>query len=412
MAYVLPLTSRPQDWTTGYIALFSALQAMRGLSGRNTADIGLGKEFDVLTRYFLPPAPGPHHMTPAELADRKNRRFLDGGKSDLRFRDWCISITRKGLVDKPPAPLRNVYFNLEPLASDIERWGTLDAKDHRTIFGGFNPVCPSFARQQRFCAEITDVPRDSFTEYGPGGRALYLLHRKPVKVIAPTKDECNPKMNPKTSVSLLPLFPTLQINAHLNTAWLGLECAQSISRNIPVTARHRGARVQAGEMPCCICGGSVQEEHTDFALRWPRLTTYICQLYRELDAQQGKPTNAPAAARPNARLAAAASVFAEAIERDEVALSVSRRLCSTLERPQRKQALSDIMSNGYRRGGPRVGVVGYILRHAVSDEGTISTAAMAAAIAETEAAWEAAAQAVAAADCEEGRLQRASQLTV
>ncbi|KAK4060176.1 uncharacterized protein Triagg1_10874 [Trichoderma aggressivum f. europaeum] len=222
------------------------------------------------------------------------------------------------------------------------------------------------------------------------------------------------------------------MNAQFNTAWLGLECAQSIGRNnIPVTSRHCGARVQgkcsgqatreggietkeivAGEMACCICGGAVQEEHTDFALRWPRLTTYIRQLYREIGARQGKPANAPAAARPNTHLAAAASVFAEAIERDQAALSVSRRLCSTLERSQRERALSDIMSNGYRRGGPRAGEVRCILRNAVSDEGIMGTAAMATAIAETEAAWEAAAHAVAAADCEEGRLQRASPLTV
>ncbi|KAK4060175.1 uncharacterized protein Triagg1_10873 [Trichoderma aggressivum f. europaeum] len=222
MAYVLPLTSRPHDWTTGYIALFSALQAMRGLSGQNTAEIGLSKEFDVLTRYFLPPVPGPDHITPAQLADRKNRRFLDGGKSDLRFRDWCISITRKGPVtDKPrsldwvlhhlvacaamelgirkhtaftEAPLRNVCFNLEPLASNIERWGTLDAKDHRTIFGGFNPVCPPFATQQRFGVSMFDVARDDFTEYGPGGRPLYLLRRRAVQTIVPTKDDCNPNM--------------------------------------------------------------------------------------------------------------------------------------------------------------------------------------------------------------------------
>ena len=33
MAYILPLTNRPADWTTPYIALFSGIQAMRGLSG-------------------------------------------------------------------------------------------------------------------------------------------------------------------------------------------------------------------------------------------------------------------------------------------------------------------------------------------------------------------------------------------
>lgn len=127
-------------------------------------------------------------------------------------------------------------------------------------------------------------------------------------------------------------------------------------------------------MPCCICGRAVQEEHTDFALRWPRLTRYIHQLYEESDAQRGTPANASVISlRPNAHLAAAASVFAEAIERDEVALPVSRRLCSTLKRSQRKQALGAIMSNGYRSDGPRVGMVGRILQHAVSDEGIMGT---------------------------------------
>lgn len=222
-AFVLPLTNRPHGWTTGYIALFTALQAMRGLSGLNTVQMGMGSKFKVRTRYFLAPGPDEDRPSPAELNKKENRHCLFGGKSELRFRDWCIRIrpTRGGPatnigqsldwvlhhlvacaamelgISKHTAfsttALRGIRFDLEPLASDIERWSKLDAKDHHTIFGGFNPVCPLFAQQQRFCADYLEVPCVELREHGINGRPLYLLHRRVMGTTAPSAEDCKIK---------------------------------------------------------------------------------------------------------------------------------------------------------------------------------------------------------------------------
>ncbi|KAK4060178.1 uncharacterized protein Triagg1_10876 [Trichoderma aggressivum f. europaeum] len=203
MAYVLPLTSRPGHWATGYIAMFAAMQAMRGLSGdRIMTMLHNVKMVPRRTRLFPEPSdPGD----PLYEIDDETRLYLYGGNSDLRFRDWCISIkhdTREADVRRSlnwvlhhlvacavselgirkdtsfsQTPLRQLQFNMEPIAADIEKWEPLRANSNLTAFGGFNPIRPAFDMGQRFSAHC--IGRVQLKEYDTLGNHLNPLRGAP-----------------------------------------------------------------------------------------------------------------------------------------------------------------------------------------------------------------------------------------
>lgn len=204
VGFVFPLTNRPHRWTTGYISLFSCMQAMRGLTGCRTDSMIMVDEIPVRQRYLLGQQPGDPRPTSEELSSPSNRYVL-GGNSDLFFRDWCVSISYKtretdvarsldwvlhhlvacaamelGIRKETGftgTALRRIAFDLEPLA-DIERWSALKASSNQTIFGGFNPIVPRFALGLRLGATEQNIGRPTLSTWDHRGGERNPLYRQ------------------------------------------------------------------------------------------------------------------------------------------------------------------------------------------------------------------------------------------
>jgi hypothetical protein len=217
MAYVLPLTNSPAGWTTAYVALFSGIQAMRGLCGDRIMSMAADPEIEKLSRYIVEPAPEYNMPSPDELR-RSNGAFMYGGNSDLRFRDWCLGSSygfqREGesldwtlhhlvgcaameLGIKSHAsftrtPLRGIQIDLGRIADDIEQWSMLRAGDNVTMLGGFIPFCPAFAVGRRL-GTGNDVTWTSTARYGFQREQSNPLRHTLTQLPSATKEECKPE---------------------------------------------------------------------------------------------------------------------------------------------------------------------------------------------------------------------------
>ncbi|KAL6822566.1 hypothetical protein J3E69DRAFT_381730 [Trichoderma sp. SZMC 28015] len=132
--YVLDPHTTGRSKRTDYV-----IQAMRGLSG--------DRIITILHNVKIPSDPS----NPLYEINDEKRLYLFGGNSDLRFRDWCISIkhnTREA-----------------------------DVRSNLTAFGGFNPIRPAFNIGQRFSAGCID--RIQLKKYDVHGNHLNPLRRAP-----------------------------------------------------------------------------------------------------------------------------------------------------------------------------------------------------------------------------------------
>lgn len=84
MAYIYPLTNRPADWTTPYIALFSGIQAMRGLS-RDKITSHDWKPKDEETQPLYHGTDPEFNMPSLAELTQSNDDFMYSGNSDLCF---------------------------------------------------------------------------------------------------------------------------------------------------------------------------------------------------------------------------------------------------------------------------------------------------------------------------------------
>lgn len=173
VAYVLPLSTQTDHWVIGYVSAFCLLQTLRGTTGQRIMSVFEDKRINGVLVVTPDGDLYPENPTP-----RQERALweVEGGNSELRFRDWCIDIDRVrgtanlesstnwvlthlvgcaamelGIANSQsfkPTPLSNIKFNLESLAKND--WSTLKASAQNTIFGGFNPFIPLSQAERRF----------------------------------------------------------------------------------------------------------------------------------------------------------------------------------------------------------------------------------------------------------------------
>ncbi|RFU75096.1 hypothetical protein TARUN_7151 [Trichoderma arundinaceum] len=217
VAHVLPLSNRPQEWTTPYIALFSSMQAIRGLAGNRTLDLARREGVSLRVRNFLKVSPDdPRPNDNPELL--RDYWWCAGGNSDLRFRDWCIEIKWKSnkvdirsslswvlthlvgcatlelgiqkYTSFSETRLRQLFFDLGPLATND--WSTLFAC-RKTIFGGFNPIIPNLAKYKRF--KVTgDIQLPTLKDFNHLKAHINPMRRRMVTIPRPQDSECEPKI--------------------------------------------------------------------------------------------------------------------------------------------------------------------------------------------------------------------------
>ncbi|UKZ78713.1 hypothetical protein TrVFT333_006459 [Trichoderma virens FT-333] len=212
-AFSIPLSNQEKKWAVGYVALFCLLQTLRGIVGDTIMEI------HPKGWHRLQMETGHHsHNDHETLFTTKRKRR---GDSELRFRDWRACISNPKDEDKPNValawvlsyltgcaamelgikshicfsaanPLRRIEFNLSRLSTN--NWQTLDANKLTTVFGGFIPIIPSFARHDKFgCSwgglNLGRTFRGPFSQWG----VINPLYRLPnSKAIKPKDKECDP----------------------------------------------------------------------------------------------------------------------------------------------------------------------------------------------------------------------------